>query len=74
MFTAIALLIVCAATGAFMCTRVYMLLVRGELNVKGALYSREATPVQYWLVFAMAIIGTTFALLMAVVIGVGLIE
>ncbi|MFA5964673.1 MAG: hypothetical protein WC804_11705 [Sphingomonas sp.] len=55
MFTAIASLIVCAASGAFMCARVYLLLFRGELNVKGILYSRDATPVQYWLVLAMVI-------------------
>ena len=48
-----------------MASRVYLLLVLGELNVKGIRYSRRATPTQYWLTTVLAVFGTVFAFAMA---------
>lgn len=72
MFGAVALLILAAAVGAFMVTRVYLLIFRGELNVKGIVYSRASTPIQYWITTIMAIAGMTLTLGVALLMAWGL--
>ena len=60
--------------GLFVASRTYFLLVKGRLNVKGILYSREGTPVQYWILVATSTVGALLILglasmLAAVMIG-----
>lgn len=72
MFAAIALLIVAAAVGAFMVTRVYLLIYHGELNVRGWVYSRASMPVQYWITTGLAIVGMMLTLGIALLMAWGL--
>jgi hypothetical protein len=72
MLGGIALLIVSGAVGAFMITRVYLLIFRGELNVRGAVYSRASTPIQYWMTLVMALAGVVFTVGIAFIMAVGL--
>ena len=57
-----------------MTTRVYLLVVRGELNVKGWIYSRTSTPIHYWITLLMAIIGTTLTLGIALILAFGFLQ
>ena len=45
-----------------MATRVYLLVARGELNVKGFVYSRSSTPILYWIMTVIAVLGTALTL------------
>ena len=72
MFGLIILFIVSLASGIFMCTRVYLLIVQRELNVKGAVYSLASTPFRYSSTLFFAATGTIMALCVALLIGVGL--
>jgi hypothetical protein len=45
-----------------MASRVYLLIAKGRLNVKGIIYSREGTPILYWVELALAIVGATMIL------------
>jgi hypothetical protein len=72
MLGAIGLLIVATASGAFMVTRVYLLIFRGELNVKGWVYSRTSTPIKYWIMTILAIVGMTLTLGVALLTAWGL--
>ena len=47
-----------------MASRVYLLIVKGELNVKGTVYSRGQTPVGYWFTLVCAILGMALTLIM----------
>lgn len=51
-------LILFAACTCFMASRVYLLISRGELNVKGAVYTRRGTRPGYWLTLFFASLGT----------------
>jgi hypothetical protein len=55
-----------AACACFMASRVYLLVFKGELNVKGFVYTRAGTPFRYWSTLAFALISTAFCLLMMV--------
>ncbi len=57
--------------GGFLASRVYLLISKGELNVKGAVYSRRDTPLRYGLVLATAIIGAALMLFIAGVLLLG---
>ena len=57
-----------------MTTRVYLLVFRGELNVKGWVYSRVSTPIRYWITLLMAIIGTMLTLGIALILAFGFVE
>lgn len=50
--------------GGFLITRIYLLISKGELDVKGVIYSRHTTPIYYWIVLANAVVGVvmTFAI------------
>ena len=72
MLSAIVLLVVSLGAGAFMCSRVYLLVVRRELNVKGAVYSLAETPFRYWTTLIFAVAGTIMTLGFAILAGVGL--
>ena len=48
----------------FMANRLYIGLSRGELNVKGQVYSRTSTPILYWLTMSFASIGLLFGMLL----------
>jgi hypothetical protein len=61
------LLIVCLVGGGFLVSRVYLLISRGRLDVKGVIYSRRETPVFYWITLTMAGFGALMTLLLAVV-------
>ncbi|MEO7688833.1 MAG: hypothetical protein ABIS51_06065 [Sphingomonas sp.] len=64
MVSGIFFLIIFAAVGCFMATRVYLLVTAGELNVKGRVYSRSETPGAYGVSLACAILGTIFCFVM----------
>jgi hypothetical protein len=72
MIALIGLFIVSLASGIFLCTRVYLLIVRRELNVKGAVYSLATTPFRYWSTLFFAVSGTAITACLALVTGVGL--
>lgn len=61
----ILLLIVSLVVSGFLVTRAYLLVSKGELDVKGAIYSRRATPIHYWIVLASAVVGIVMTLLIA---------
>jgi hypothetical protein len=48
----------------FMANRLYVGLSRSQLNVKGITYSRERTPIAYWISMTMAAFGLLFGLVM----------
>ena len=72
MFGLIGLFLVSVAGSIFMCTRIYLLIVQRELNVKGAVYSLALTPFRYWSTLFFAVSGTVMALCFALLVGVGL--
>jgi len=45
------------AFATFMANRLYVGFSRGQLNVKGQVYSRTNSPVTYWLVMGFASLG-----------------
>jgi hypothetical protein len=63
-----------AAMGCFMASRAYLLLVKGELNVKGAMCSREGTPIAFTVMTTCAILGTAIGLIMTATGIVAIIE
>ena len=67
----ILLLTVSLVGGGFVASRVYLLISKGELNGKGADYSRRDTPIRYWIVLATAIIGTALMLFISGVLLLG---
>ena len=68
------LFIVSVAVGLFLGTRLFLLVTRGELNVKGAVYSKASTPILYWITFACAFVGMTMMIGIALVMGIGLLK
>jgi hypothetical protein len=62
MALALLFLIAFAAFSTFMANRLYVGFSRGQLNVKGQVYSRTNTPVFYWLVMSFAGLGLLFGL------------
>ena len=48
--------------GGFVASRVYLLITKRSLNVKGITYSRTMTPVLYWVELALAITGAAMIL------------
>lgn len=56
-----------AAVGCFMASKVYVALTRDELNVKGAVYSRDDTPVAFTSTVIFAILGAAFSFLMTAI-------
>ena len=57
-----------AACACFMASRVYLLIFKGELNVKGVLYTRKGTPFGYWFTMFCATLGTVFSALMTIAV------
>lgn len=74
MIAAVLLFIVALAAGLFLLTRLYLLVARGQLNVKGAVYSRTSTPVLYWISFVCAVAGTILTVGIAVAMAIGLMN
>ena len=74
MIATVLLFIVSLSAGLFLCTRLYLLAARGQLNVKGAVYSRASTPVLYWVTFACAFAGTILTLGIVVTMAIGLMN
>lgn len=60
--------------GCFMASRVYAALTRGELNVKGSVYSKDGTPIAFTATTIFAILGTLFAFIMAAIGILAIIE
>ncbi|PBN42115.1 hypothetical protein [Sphingobium sp. D43FB] len=56
-----------AIVGCLMATRLYLLVTKGELNVKGVIYSKGETPVAYGATTIFASIGMLFSFLMAAI-------
>lgn len=59
------LLVVALVAGGFLITRIYLLISKGELDVKGVIYSRCTTPIYYWIVLANSVVGTAIILAIA---------
>ena len=68
------ILTVFLVVGWFMATRIYLLINRKELNVRGAVYSKASTPVRYAITLACAVLGTLFCFGMATVMCMGIIQ
>jgi hypothetical protein len=49
----------------FMANRMYVLFKYGEINVRGAVYSREKTPTRYWLQVVFIAIGFLFGAMLS---------
>jgi hypothetical protein len=54
-----------AVVAVFLATRLYLLIVKGELQVRGVLYSRRRTPIWYWIIMFNASFGMMMAAVMA---------
>lgn len=52
------LLVVASVTGGFLITRIYLLVSKGELDVKGVIYSRRTTPTYYWILLTTIVVCT----------------
>lgn len=52
------LLVVALVAGGFLITRIYLLVSKGELAVKGVIYSRRTTPIYYWILLANVVVCT----------------
>lgn len=50
----------------FMVYRLYVGLNHGEINVRGSVYSRNATPFQFWSTMLFASLGLLFGVIMAI--------
>ncbi len=59
-------LVITSVVACFMVSRVYLLIAKGQLNVKGVVYSRQRTPISYWITLIFAIVGTALTLVLAV--------
>ncbi len=52
------LLVVALVAGGFLITRIYLLVSKGELDVKGVVYSRRTTPIYYWILLTNIVVCT----------------
>jgi len=59
-------LILFAAVGCFLASRIYILIFTGELNVKGVVYSRRRTPISYGFTMIFALAGAVFSFTMCI--------
>jgi hypothetical protein len=69
----VGLLVLCLLVGGFLATRIHLLVAKGELDVRGAVYSRSATPARYWIVFVNAVVGAIMAFGIAAVVFTSLV-
>lgn len=53
-----ALLVVASVAGGFLITRIYLLVTKGELDVRGVIYSRRTTPIWYWILLTNLVVCT----------------
>ena len=58
---------------AFMVNRLYVLFTRKQINVHGITYSREHTPIMYWLEALMIVFGLLAGSVLGVAGATGLI-
>lgn len=49
------LLVVALVAGGFLITRIYLLVSKGELDVKGVIYSRRTSPIYYWILLTTVV-------------------
>ena len=67
------LFVVAAATACFLASRIYLLFTKGELNVKGVTYSKERTPIMYWITVINVTVGMLLCLFVAVILVFGVL-